>query len=212
MADSKSASTLFFNTYPAAPAARAVRKYAGSECIVRSRTLPDLFPFKISAMACRPPDTGIVISSSTTSGLISLAVSIACCPFCTSATTAISGCALINMRKPARRIAWSSAIMTRILLSLVMVTSLLLERPTFAAPEFARSRSNLVDSQKGAVTPHPGWRLFAACFRFQDAEKDRCQVGDGTTRNHCPVSRSATLSPFPEQLRIHGSHANDGQH
>src|SRR5207249_5602319 len=64
---------------------------------------------------------GMVRSSVSTSGLVWRASRKASCPSDASPTTSMSGWWLIRSRSPARRMAWSSAIRTRIFSILVLL-------------------------------------------------------------------------------------------
>ena len=75
----------------AAPAAKAVLRYAGSSCMVRSRIRVDRFRATISLIASNPPDLGMVTSSIATSGFAFWIACTASTPSCASPTTSISG-------------------------------------------------------------------------------------------------------------------------
>src|SRR5437899_7075329 len=80
---------------------RTSTRVCGHACRRRSRIL-------------RPPLPGMVRSSVSTSGLVSRAWHKASCPSAASPTISMSGWGLMSIRSPARTMAWSSTIRTRI--------------------------------------------------------------------------------------------------
>src|SRR6202158_3661152 len=109
-----SLSTADLATYPDPPAARTARSYEGCLCMVK--TTPRVFGHacRRRSRILRPPPPGMVRSSVSTSGLVSRAWHKASCPSAASPTTSMSGWGLMTMRSPARTMAWSSTIRTRI--------------------------------------------------------------------------------------------------
>src|SRR6266849_2256252 len=114
IAASKSASTADLATYPDAPAASAARRYEGSSCMVRTSTRVCGHACRRRSRVLRPPPPGMVRSSVSTSGLASRAWRKASYPSAASPTTSMSGWGLMSIRSPARTMAWSSTIRTRI--------------------------------------------------------------------------------------------------
>src|SRR5208282_3663995 len=114
IAASNSPSTADLATYPNPPAASTARRYEGSSCMVRTRTRVCGHACRRPSRVLRPPPPGMVRSSVSTSGLASRAWRKASCPSATSPTTSMSGWGLMSIRSPARTMAWSSTIRTRI--------------------------------------------------------------------------------------------------
>src|SRR5439155_9293616 len=114
IAASKSASTADLATYPNAPPASAALRYEGSSCMVRTSTRVCGHACRRRSRILRPPPPGMVRSSVSTSGLVAQAWHKASCPSAASPTTSMSGWGLMSIRSPARTMAWSSTIRTRI--------------------------------------------------------------------------------------------------
>src|SRR5439155_17204576 len=120
IAASKSASTADLATYPNAPPASAARRYEGSSCMVRTSTRVCGHACRRPSRVLRPPPPGMVRSSVSTSGLTSRTWHKASCPSAASATTSMSGWGLMSIRSPARTMAWSSTIRTRIFVMVLL--------------------------------------------------------------------------------------------
>src|SRR5574341_461049 len=89
--------------------------YSRSSYCVSTRILMRGFSFLIASVASSPPSPGIATSMRTTSGLRRRHCSTASRPSAASPTTSMSGESLRSARIPSLRIAWSSAMRTRIL-------------------------------------------------------------------------------------------------
>src|SRR5205823_561684 len=121
IAASNSSSTADLATYPDPPAASTARRYEASSCMVRTSTRVCGHACRRRSSILRPPPPGIVRSSVNTFGLASQAWHKASCPSAASPTTSMSGWGLMSIRSPARTMAWSSTIRTRIFVMVLLL-------------------------------------------------------------------------------------------
>src|SRR3989475_5603215 len=120
IAASNSPSTPDLATYPDPPAASTARRYEGSSCMVRTSTRVCGHACRRRSRILRPPPPGMVRSSVSTSELVAQAWHKASCPSAASPTTSMSGWGLMSIRSPARTMAWSSTIRTRIFVMVLL--------------------------------------------------------------------------------------------
>ena len=90
--------------------------YSRSSYCVSTRIFACGFSLRIWIVASMPPRPGMAMSIRMTSGASRRASSTASCPLAASPTTVMSSDIANSARTPSRRIAWSSAIRTRMLL------------------------------------------------------------------------------------------------
>src|SRR5271170_417067 len=142
IAASNSASTADLATYPDAPAASAARRYEGSSCMVRTSTRECGHSWRRRSRILRPPPPGMVRSSVSTSGLATRAWHKASCPSAASPTTSMSGWWLMSIRSPARTMAWSSTISTRIFAMVLLPEGYAhVDRGSASRPRLERDRA-----------------------------------------------------------------------
>src|SRR5690348_368426 len=109
----RSLDTSDFTTYPRAPASSAAFTTSEESCWLRIRISVRGASRRINRAASSPFRCGMLMSSTTTSGLSCLAASTASWPSTASPQTSNEGCVSSSDRTPRRTISWSSAISTR---------------------------------------------------------------------------------------------------